>query len=228
MQSNCAQGTHLRRTAGADLSSSENYIVMLNSSDEVVLHDGSNKQAYLLFDGGALGDEVTIIALNGYSGQLRAKSSVAHTIHTPVYLDTATGKVTGVQSSVRLGFAEETKAVGAGDVAFRPDVLILPRATAAITAGATPSFAPSALNRIQTLTPAEDETIAAVTTDAITGEVYFLKVVTSGTTSHTLTFGSNFKKTGTLATGTADAKTFLLGFLFDGTNFVEVSRTTAM
>lgn len=98
---------------------------------------------------------------------------------------------------------------------------------ATLTAGATPSFAPFGTLTTYTLTPAEDETIAGVTTYARKGATYRLIVVTSGTTSRTLTFGSNFKSTGTLATGTVTAKTFVLTFTFDGTNFIECSRTTA-
>ena len=76
-------------------------------------------------------------------------------------------------------------------------------------------------------TPGEDETIAATTTGATAGKVS-LRVLTSGTTSRTLTFGTNFKSTGTLATGTVSAKVLMIGFLFDGTNFCETGRTTAM
>lgn len=97
-----------------------------------------------------------------------------------------------------------------------------------ITPGATPSWTPGASRALSTLTPGEDETIAAVTTGAVKGKTYYIEVVTSGSTSRTITFGSNFKTTGTLATGVTTAKTFLLAFVFDGTNFVEVSRTTEM
>lgn len=77
-----------------------------------------------------------------------------------------------------------------------------------------------------TLTPDQATTINATTVGA-QGQTLFIKVLTSGTSSYTLTFGTNFKSTGTLATGTADAKTFVIQFLSDGTNYVEVSRTAA-
>lgn len=98
---------------------------------------------------------------------------------------------------------------------------------ATLTAGATPAFAPFGTLTTYKLTPAEDETIAGTVTYAVPGREYALVVLTSGTTSRTLTFGSNFKSTGTLVTGTADAKRFVVKFIFDGTYFVEVSRTTA-
>ncbi len=100
--------------------------------------------------------------------------------------------------------------------------------TAALAAGSTVSFAPASSVSCYTLTPGENETINAVTTGAVSGRTYYLVITTSGTTSRTLTFGTNFKTTGTLATGTTSAKTFVLNFIFDGTNFSEVSRTTAM
>jgi hypothetical protein len=53
-------------------------------------------------------------------------------------------------------------------------------------------------------------------------------VTTANTTSRTLTFGTNFKTTGTLATGTVASKVFTISFIGDGTNLNEVSRTTAM
>lgn len=95
----------------------------------------------------------------------------------------------------------------------------------ALTAGATVTV-DSTLGDFFTLTPAQDEAINATTVGA-QGQMLFIKVLTSGTTSYTLTFGTNFKSTGTLATGTTTAKTFMIQFLSDGTNYVEVGRTAA-
>jgi hypothetical protein len=85
----------------------------------------------------------------------------------------------------------------------------------------------STLGNFFTLTPAHTATINATTVGA-QGQPLFLEIVTSGVDSFTLTFGTNFKSTGTLATGTTTAKTFMVQFLSDGTNYVEVSRTAAM
>lgn len=101
-------------------------------------------------------------------------------------------------------------------------------ATATLAASSTISFAPGASVSCYTLTPGQDEAIGGVTTGAVSGRTYYLVVTTSGTTSRTLTFGANFKVTGTLATGTVSGKKFVLSFVYDGTNFNEVSRTTAM
>jgi hypothetical protein len=55
-----------------------------------------------------------------------------------------------------------------------------------------------------------------------------LIVLTSGTTSRVITFGSGFKSTATLATGTTTARVFVIEWISDGTNLYESSRTVAM
>lgn len=95
----------------------------------------------------------------------------------------------------------------------------------ALTPGATVTVT-STTGNFFTLTPAQDEAINA-TTVGVQGQPLIIKVLTSGTSSYTLTFGTNFKSTGTLATGTVTAKTFMVGFLSDGTNYIETFRTAA-
>lgn len=53
-------------------------------------------------------------------------------------------------------------------------------------------------------------------------------ITTTGTTTFTITFSALFKSTGTLSTGTVASKVFVIQFICDGTNYNEVSRTTAM
>jgi hypothetical protein len=77
------------------------------------------------------------------------------------------------------------------------------------------------------ITPGVAMTINAVP-DGLPGQEYVLIVTTSGTSSFVVTFGTAFKTTGTLATGTADAKVFVLRFVSKGSSVVEVSRTAAM
>jgi hypothetical protein len=55
-----------------------------------------------------------------------------------------------------------------------------------------------------------------------------LIILTSGASSYTITFGTGFRTTGTLATGTTTARYFVMDFISDGTTLTEVSRTTAM
>lgn len=66
------------------------------------------------------------------------------------------------------------------------------------------------------------------TTSATAGSTARLIILTSGTTSRTITFGTGFKTTGTLTTGTTSARYFVFEFVSDGTNWIEMSRTVAI
>ena len=76
------------------------------------------------------------------------------------------------------------------------------------------------------LTPNSTRTLT--TTIAPAGQRRTLIILTSGTTSYTLTFGTGFKSTGTLATGATSARYFVIDFLSDGTSMIETSRTVAI
>lgn len=76
------------------------------------------------------------------------------------------------------------------------------------------------------LTPNSTRTLS--TTIPPAGSRRTLLITTSGATSYTLTFGSGFQTTGTLATGTTTARTYAINFVCDGTKLIEVSRTAAM
>ncbi|MDE2103432.1 MAG: hypothetical protein KGL39_39690 [Patescibacteria group bacterium] len=102
---------------------------------------------------------------------------------------------------------------------------VLPGTPAVLTPAATIAFTPT--TQVTQLTPGQNETINFSAPPAAGVEI-FLEVITSGVSSYTLTFGTNTKTTGTLATGTTTAKTFIIAFVSDGTNWVETSRTTAM
>jgi hypothetical protein len=60
------------------------------------------------------------------------------------------------------------------------------------------------------------------------GAICVLSILTSGTTSYTITFGTGFKSTGTLATGTVTAQYFNITFVSDGSFLIETSRTVAI
>jgi hypothetical protein len=66
------------------------------------------------------------------------------------------------------------------------------------------------------------------TTPLTAGCMAYLIILTSGASSFTMTFGTGFKSQGTLATGTAGARRFVMQFISDGTSMLEVSRTSAM
>lgn len=83
-----------------------------------------------------------------------------------------------------------------------------------------------ALSDVFTTAPSGDMTINAAS--ALLGARVSVVVTTINTTPRTLTFGSNFKSTGTLSTGASSGKVFTVSFIGDGTNLNETSRTAAM
>lgn len=97
--------------------------------------------------------------------------------------------------------------------------------TAALTPGTTVSVDFSTAT-IFTLTPAQTETINA--TNCTAGETGTIVITTSGTTSYTLTFSTNFKAASTLATSTTTGKVFTISFRCNGSTATEMGRTAAM
>lgn len=79
---------------------------------------------------------------------------------------------------------------------------------------------------VKTITPTGACTFNA--SGGAAGNRVTFAITTSGTSSFTLTFGTNFHKTGTLATGTTSARFFSVTFVcIDGTIWQEESRTAA-
>lgn len=95
-----------------------------------------------------------------------------------------------------------------------------------VTAGTSDTAMAFATRKMVQLTPNSTRTLT--TTVPYAGREVVLKILTSGTTSYTLTFGSGFKSTGTLATGTTSSRVFIIRFVSDGTKLYETSRTVAM
>jgi hypothetical protein len=75
-----------------------------------------------------------------------------------------------------------------------------------------------------TITPTGAVTFNA--SGGVAGQRVTFAVTTSGTTSFTITFGTNFRKVGTLATGTVSARFFSVTFVcINGIIWQEISRT---
>lgn len=70
--------------------------------------------------------------------------------------------------------------------------------------------------------------ITLTTTVPPAGTTARVIIVTSGTTSRTVTFGTGFKAVSTLATGTVSGRRFVITFVSDGTQLLETSRTLAI
>lgn len=69
---------------------------------------------------------------------------------------------------------------------------------------------------------------AFTTTVPVVGTTCTLIVLTSGTTSYGMTFGTGFRTTAALATGTVTAQRFVLQFVSDGTSLIPTIRTAAI
>lgn len=83
-----------------------------------------------------------------------------------------------------------------------------------------------AANKSVKVTPSANATYT--TTVPAAGLDAHLMILTSGTTSRTITFGTGFKPVGTLATGTVTARVFVIHWISDGTKLYEAGRTAAM
>ena len=83
-----------------------------------------------------------------------------------------------------------------------------------------------ATNTCVKITPSATQTFTTTVPPA--GHERILIILTSGTASRTITFGTGFKPTGTLATGTVTARVFVIRWISDGTNLYEAGRTAAM
>lgn len=94
-------------------------------------------------------------------------------------------------------------------------------ATPATTGAQTVSMG----SRVLTITPTGACTFNA--SGGIAGQQVTFVVTTSGTTSFVLTFGTNFSKVGTLATGTVSARRFAVSFVYTGSIWAETGRTAA-
>jgi len=77
---------------------------------------------------------------------------------------------------------------------------------------------------VKTITPTGACTFNA--SGGVTGQLVTFEITTAGASSFTLTWGTNFRKTGTLATGATAARFFSVTFrCINGTIWSEICRT---
>lgn len=190
---------------------------------------GANHDVLDLEYNGTEWREISRQQQTGLNGVLGAQTAAAATVTT----FTASGAVAmngGITCDTnKFTIADSSgnfTSAGTGSVAGKLTATVgVLKGIVALTPSSTISLDPT-LADVFTLTPGQDETINAASVPTTSQEIT-IHVLTSGTTSRTLTFGTNFKSTGTLATGTSDAKKFTIRFQSDGTTFNEISRTTA-
>lgn len=124
-----------------------------------------------------------------------------------------TGDVTSVGNATTIGAGKVTYTMFAS--------------SAGATSATTGTIAVTMTQSVFTITPTGACTFNA--SGGVAGNRCTFIVTTSGTSAFVLTFGTNFKTTGTLSTGTVTAKVFTVSFVCkNGTEWDETSRTTAM
>jgi len=105
-----------------------------------------------------------------------------------------------------------------GQIRSATSTVITPNGTVSLNSALGQVFTYAVSNAVAT------ETVNATNVTNTGSVVYF--VVTANTSSCTITFGTGFKKTGTLVTGAnTTAGRFVVSFVSDGVNLCEVSRT---
>lgn len=95
---------------------------------------------------------------------------------------------------------------------------------AALANGATAM----ALGTNSTVKVTPTATATYTTTVPVAGSTRVVLILTAGASSFTITFGTGFKPTATLVTGTTAARVFAVTFISDGVNLYETGRTVAM
>jgi hypothetical protein len=146
-----------------------------------------------------------------------------------VFLDNDVSTLTAVEAAYETNDTT-LKAMTTDTAAFlalgcKPN--IIPSGAGTALSATTGTIAVTMDGNLKTITPTGACTFNA--TGGVIGQTCTFIITTSGTTSYTLTWGTNFKVNGTLATGTVTAKTFTVHFIYNGTNWVEIgTRGAAM
>lgn len=100
--------------------------------------------------------------------------------------------------------------------------------TVTALSGTSPASLNPSLGYVYTFNPGSNATFTITAASGLAGQRVTIVITTTSTTSCTITFGTNFKSQGTLATGTVSGKVFTISFIGDGTNLCETGRTAAM
>lgn len=134
----------------------------------------------------------------------------------------------GVVSAFDLPIATATQAALN---AKQNTITVLPFANGGVSGAAaapatTGAMTVSMTSSVITITPTGACTFNA--SGGVAGQKITFAITTSGTTSFVLTFGTNFRKVGTLTTGTTSARFFSVTFIcINGTIWQEIGRTAA-
>jgi len=198
------------------------YLDNFDSDSKLILHDYGNSTN--------LDNYITGIT----SGARIYKSSYGSGNHV-VYGTAAPTNTTGIawalndeviNTSPAIGSFEKWKCISAGTPGTWKGInLIEPSGYSALSAS-SPITVDFTKAKVYTLTPTSATSLIA--SGGFNGQSAKLIITTSGTTTYILTFSTNFKTTGTLATGTTSGAVYVIDLICYNGTWYEVSRTTAM
>lgn len=175
-------------------------------------------------------------SLLAISASTKKKTLIAQSTLTANQTITLSGDISGSGTTAittSIGSGKVTNTMLAGSIDLSTKVTgILPFSSNAgsstATSGTTGTISVPMTSRIITCTPTGSITFNG--TNGVVGQMVTFVITTSGTTIFTITFGTSYKTTSTLSTGTTSGKVFLLTFLCTAATptWSEMARTTAM
>jgi hypothetical protein len=171
--------------------------------------------------GGA--DELVTLPTPGQKNALAGSSGTPGA--TNQYVTTQDARMSDARTALAHTHAEADTTNLVSDLAGKAPTVHTHAPTYATLANGTTALALATNNTVK-VTPTATATVT--TTVPAAGTHCHVIVLTAGTTTFTLTFGTGFKPTATLVTGTTAARVFVVSWISDGTNLYEVSRTAAM
>ena len=155
-----------------------------------------------------------VLFTNQTTGQIYDCVAGAWNLTAPKSIPALSGDVSSTAGStvVAIGSGKVTNAMLAGGVDAATKLInVVPfanggNAGSAATSATTGTMTVSMATRVITITPTGACTFNA--SGGIAGQTATFVITTAGATSFVLTWGTNFRKVGTLATGTVAARTF--------------------
>jgi hypothetical protein len=230
--------------------------VLTNTSTQYQLFTGATTQTITLPVTSTLGTGWSFHIVNNSTGSLTVNSSGGNLVCTVISgmtaMVTCIGTALTTAADWEFGFTDFGTITGTGAVVLASSPAITGGSIDNMTVGATTQASVRGTSLVSNsvitdgfITHANGTLALAFATDGVAqvtpnatgtftttvpaaGTRSTLIVLTSGVTSYTMTFGTGFKTTGTLATGTVSARYFIFQFISDGTSVIEASRTVAI
>lgn len=205
---------------------------LTNTSSQYQLFTGSTTQTITLPVTSTLNEGWSFHIVNNSTGNLTVNSSGGNLVTTIISglsaMVTCIGTTLTTAADWEPGFTDFSALTGTGAVVLGTAPTITNAVISqsnAIRANGTLALA-FATNQFVQVTPTAAG--AFTTTVPVAGTLCTLIVLTSGTTSFSMTFGTGFRSTAALATGTVTAQRFVLQFVSDGTSLIPTIRTAAI